>query len=80
MLAWFGPVPWGPALTEPDPADVRVEHVTTPVGQPCLLCREPVKDGDSGLMFALRRPVTGTFRLVPVTRECMIRTVAGPDG
>lgn len=52
--------------------------VPTPVGEPCLHCREPIEDGDRGLLMPYvtdivdGKPIGGTE---PVHMECDLRTL-----
>lgn len=78
VTQWFGPHPWGPAL-DPDDEHVRTVRVPTPVSEPCLLCEEPIEDGDSGLWTTA---VSGTpdapvGRLVAEHAECQILSTSG---
>jgi hypothetical protein len=50
-------------------------QVSTPVGQSCLLCAEPVVEGDRGFMRLAFGD--GGASLQPVHRECEFRSVVG---
>jgi hypothetical protein len=42
--------------------DGDAQHVDTPIGRPCLQCREPIEPGDQGFIQQIMRPdaaVTG---------------------
>lgn len=70
MTAVFFGAPWGaPALDYAEPTD-------TPVGRPCLVCRESIADGDLGwLRTALLD--AGVATIEPVHAECDLLGVAG---
>ncbi len=63
MNTWFGKRPWGKLCH-------AMPHVPTPVGENCLHCEEPIKEGDEGEIMPPR----------PVHRECLLRMVIGSVG
>lgn len=66
MTAYFGE-PWDvPALQ-------GAVKVTTPAGMTCLLCQEPIADGDQGFM----RANLYVLLPVPIHRECELRSILG---
>lgn len=58
------------------------EQVVTPVGDPCLLCGEPIEDNDQGtFMFDAADVMRGTAPTMrPAHRECSLRSVLGGIG
>lgn len=54
-------------------------QVDTPVGEPCLLCSEPIEDGDRGV-FGWVLKLKEQPQLRPQHRECALRSVAGGIG
>jgi hypothetical protein len=43
FVTWFGDIPLSPLFTDEN-------HVAAPVGQPCLECGQPIKEGDRGFI------------------------------
>lgn len=75
MTRWFGE-PW-PDDGPPYAAVCQDEtyRVPTPVGQPCLYCPEPIKDGDRGIVVRQLNPgpsLSGAMHI-----DCLIRVVVG---
>lgn len=54
------------------------EEVSTPLGQPCLHCHEPIVAGDRGFL-RLTMTLRGA-QLEPTHRECDLRGVVGSVG
>lgn len=48
VITYFGPRWHAPILDD-------ARHAPTPVGHPCLRCREPIADGDRGFVRAVWR-------------------------
>lgn len=74
---WFGQS-WGATCCEPS------AHVTTPVGQPCMRCREPIKLGDQGLVHPHVHEVIGghvAYSMEPIHVACLVRSIRphGPE-
>lgn len=73
---WFGQS-WGAPCCEPE------EHVPTPVGSPCLRCREPIREGDQGLVKPHIRDCGGQWvgTIEPLHIECFLRSIRrhGPE-
>lgn len=69
---WFGQS-WGAPCCEPE------DHVPTPIGRPCLRCREPIREGDQGLVQPLL--ALGEVSIEPLHIECFLRSVRphGPE-
>jgi hypothetical protein len=75
--------PWGTYFGEPWPSGVCEDslQVATPVGTPCVMCEEPIQDGDRGTFIGVIAPVTnGHPAYGPVHRECSLRAVLGGIG
>lgn len=64
----FGP-PWNAPVS-----DASV-FVATPVGKPCLNCREPIADGDRGFLRPVMRADGATVE--PLHAECEMIGLAG---
>lgn len=78
-LAHFGPR-WDSGIFD----DVDTVQVDPPVGESCAFCREPIADGDRGLLRSVVRDTDGDGRWVgvlePVHAECDLRmALGGPD-
>lgn len=74
---WFGKS-WGASCCEAS------THVKTPIGRPCLRCREPIRVGDQGLIHPLVHGVAEGKALVtlePTHLDCFLKSVRphGPD-
>lgn len=73
---WFGQS-WGAPCCEPE------EHVPTPIGRPCLRCREPIREGDQGLVQPYVRDCDGqwTASVEPLHIDCFLRSIRphGPE-
>lgn len=73
MNRYFGQ-PWGAPFLE------DAEQVPTPVGKPCLVCDEPVAEGDQGVVMPYAhtgddgKPVSTD---AAEHRECMLLGVLG---
>lgn len=78
-MPWFGE-PWPSHTMRAPVCEDDAERVEVPVGRPCVLCDEPIGDGDSGTLMAARNPVTGQWGPEPVHRECSLREVLGGAG
>lgn len=63
---------------ERSPRADDADFIETPVGQKCLLCGEPVQEGDTGEMMATLGllDVNGTG-VSPCHRECLILNTVG---
>lgn len=63
---------------EPWPSGVCDDGVQaeTPVGEPCLLCSEPIAQGDQGNWMGSVNFGSGSS-MEPVHRECSLRSVLG---
>lgn len=75
-MLWFGES-WRAPVCEPG------EEVETPVGALCLLCDEPIAQGDQGVVMPFSEVVGGlvTARLVPEHLDCFLDSILphGPD-
>lgn len=74
---WFG-TSWRAPCCDPN------GHVPTPVGQPCMHCREPIKLGDQGLIHTVVHEVRegqARFTREPTHLDCYLRTIRkhGPE-
>lgn len=73
---WFG-TSWGAPCCDPE------DHVPTPIGRPCLRCREPIRDGDQGLISPLISMVGDVYTgsIEPTHIDCFLKTVLphGPE-
>lgn len=78
-MPWFGE-PWPSHTMRAPVCEDDAERVEVPVGRLCVLCDEPIGDGDSGTLMAARNPVTGQWGPEPVHRECSLREVLGGAG
>jgi len=67
-MNWFGE-DWGAPITQDG------HQLSTPVGQPCLLCEEAIRAGDRGVFM----PYVGkeASGIAPVHAECELRNVLG---
>lgn len=74
---WFGKS-WGAACCEAE------AHAPTPVGRPCMHCREPILEGSQGLIH----PVVGerignmaAYSMEPTHLDCFLKTIRphGPE-
>lgn len=74
---WFGQS-WGAPCCDPE------DHVPTPIGRPCLRCREPIREGDQGLV----QPVVGAYApsgyhygFEPLHIDCFLKGILphGPE-
>ena len=70
MNGYFGE-PWDAPCCEDSP------RVATPVGQPCLRCEVPIKEGDQGWLIPYA-PATGYPHLAPWHRACFLASILGP--
>ena len=71
-IKWFGPT-WRAPLCE-------AEHeVPTPVGENCLLCHEPVREGQRGVELVFSS-ACGDDRYMPQHLDCFLRSVGISDG
>ena len=55
MTAYFGPR-WDAPMLDPEYNPIQL---STPVGAPCMRCREPIADGDRGLVYLFTRSLPG---------------------
>lgn len=71
-MRWFGES-WGAPACEPE------WHAETPVGQLCLMCKEPVLAGHQGVLMPFFDGERAT--IVPEHLDCLMRSVLphGPD-
>lgn len=74
---WFG-ASWGAPCCEAE------AHAPTPVGRPCMRCKEPIREGDQGLIRAVAlEVVAGTIRsaMMPMHLDCVLRSIRphGPE-
>ena len=74
---WFG-TPWPSGVCYADDGRLLAEmRKETPVGEACLLCDEPIEDGDRGQAF----PCLTAADVPPTVRhthaECALRNVVG---
>ena len=58
--------------------DPDKQTVHTPVGEACLHCEEPIRDGDPGMLMPHFDGESARER--PYHRECMLRGVVGSVG
>lgn len=65
----FGPLPWNAELGPPVP---------TPIGEPCIRCKEPIAIEDSGVIMPLVDE--DGARAVAEHRECFLRAIFGSVG
>lgn len=80
MERWFGKS-WGAACCEVE------AHAPTPIGRPCMQCREPIREGDQGLVHPYVRDWKHEpdgdirFTMEPVHLDCFLRTIRphGPE-
>lgn len=77
MERWFGKS-WGAACCEVE------AHAPTPIGRPCMQCREPIVEGNQGLIRAVVHEVVDgkvAYSIEPVHLECFLRTIRphGPE-
>lgn len=70
---YFGE-PWDAGVCETG------KHVPTPVGEPCMLCRQVVEVGDRGLFTWYVRAKPAPPKQCPVHRECIMRETMGGIG
>lgn len=68
LNGWFGET-WHAPCCQPD------LHVTTPVGELCIWCGEPIAEGDRGL--TCRAAIPDRPPVVPQHVECSQRSVLG---
>lgn len=70
---WFGQS-WGAPCCEPE------DHVPTPIGRPCLRCREPIREGDQGLVSPLVQ-LGGEWSIEPHHIDCWLKGILphGPE-
>lgn len=70
---WFGQSCGAPCC-EPE------DHVPTPIGRPCLRCREPIREGDQGLISPLIT-FSGSFSIEPHHLDCWLKGILphGPE-
>jgi hypothetical protein len=68
-MRWFGPYRGAPFCDDG-------EHVPTPIGTPCLWCKEPIADGDGGDVMPFLAE-SGEVTQQPRHLECAIRSAAG---
>lgn len=72
--AYFGE-PWNPSIA-------KGEQAPTPLGAPCLFCKEAIKEGDQGMLMPYialdpsRQEVMARLA-VPVHLECLLRQAYG---
>lgn len=75
-MLWFGET-WGAPICEPE------KKVTTPVGQECLECKEPILANDQGVMMPFTDFVHGEprSRMIAEHLDCFLDTILphGPD-
>lgn len=77
---WFGQS-WGAPCCEPE------DHVPTPIGRPCMRCREPIREGDQGLISPYvrdwKREPDGDIRVTiePHHLDCWLKGILphGPE-
>jgi hypothetical protein len=69
MHRWFG-TSWGAPVCRDEP------QVATPVGQPCVHCGEPIRDGDQGVVMPCGE-ADGSWRVAPLHVECHLRMILG---
>lgn len=74
---WFGKS-WGAPCCDPN------DHVPTPIGRPCMHCREPMVEGSQGLIRAVVHEVRGGkvhWTAEPSHVDCFLRTIRphGPE-
>lgn len=68
---WFGKS-WGASCCELE------AHAPTPVGRPCMHCREPILEGSQGLIHPVVHEVIGdkaAYSMEPVHLDCFLRTI-----
>jgi hypothetical protein len=72
---------WEMYFGDPWPSEVceMSIQVSTPVGDSCVLCEEPIQDSDQGT-FMGAIPLNGHPSYGPVHRECSLRAVLGGIG
>src|SRR4051812_15862194 len=61
--------PWDAPITD------DAEQVPTPVGSSCIMCEEPIEDGDRGFITCYWSPAGVALR--PVHAECQNRPALG---
>jgi hypothetical protein len=62
------------------PIDDGAQFVETPVGEPCLDCDKPIREGDQGLIMPsmyLAKEGQPASRPAAVHRACHLRSVLG---
>jgi hypothetical protein len=64
---WFG-TSWGAPINEVQP------HVSTPVGEDCLFCHEPIREGDQGYVMPFNDESEGLMR-VASHKRCQHRAL-----
>jgi hypothetical protein len=67
MTKWFGP-PWPSEAVRAPVCQSDAWKINTPVGERCILCQTPIREGERGELFA-----DGS----PVHIECSFRSVTG---
>jgi hypothetical protein len=70
-MKFFGE-PWNAPVCEDTP------QAPTPVGELCLDCDKPIRDGDQGLLIPFA-PTDRAPYMAPHHRRCFIRSI-WPDG
>jgi hypothetical protein len=67
----FFPYAWG--------GDKEVEAIQAPVGESCLLCEEPVLEGDLGVTMPFLGPLDQPVTERAHHRVCLLKNIFGPD-
>jgi hypothetical protein len=58
-----------------------IVRVSTPVGDPCLWCEEPIRDGDRGFLQSCVHEINPTkWSWEPIHAECSTRMIVGSIG
>lgn len=78
-FSWEGGNPlfgdWGHGPRASDPG---VVFLGTPVGVPCIRCKEPIRPGDTGeFMRCIGTAEDGGNEVLPMHRECLLLGVVG---
>lgn len=61
--------PWGA---------IKCDEIETPVGELCVRCKVPIKEGDQGVVMPLMVNL-GTWIPVAEHRECVLESILGPN-
>jgi hypothetical protein len=71
QMKWFGPS-WGAPICEP------VDEASSPVGEDCLLCHEPIREGQRGVLLVFSDEKGS--RYVPEHIDCFCRSLGIASG